>query len=242
MPTAIVTGASRGLGAALAQGLAEAGWSLVLDARDGSALARAAGRVEAAVPGARVVTVAGDITDPAHRADLVAAARRLGRLELVVNNAGTLGPSPLPALVEYPLDGLRAAFEANVVAPLALIQEAAGALQEAARPRVVDITSDAAVEAYPGWGGYGASKAAVEQVGAVLAAEQPGWRVWTVDPGDMRTQMHQDAFPGEDISDRPEPVTVVPAFLALLESERPSGRVRLSEIAVTEPVRVGSDR
>jgi NAD(P)-dependent dehydrogenase (short-subunit alcohol dehydrogenase family) len=233
MPTAIVTGASRGLGAALAQGLAEAGWSLVLDARDGVALAQAAWAVKAvAAPGVEVVAVSGDVTDPDHRAHLVAAARQVGSLELVVNNAGTLGPSPLPALVVYPLEGFRAALEANVVAPLALVQAAGPVLETATRPRVVNITSDAAVEAYPGWGGYGASKAAVEQLGAVLAAEQPGWRVWTVDPGDMRTRMHQDAFPGEDISDRPDPETVVPALLELIGSERPSGRVRLSDIEV----------
>jgi NAD(P)-dependent dehydrogenase (short-subunit alcohol dehydrogenase family) len=220
-----------GLGAALARGLARAGWSLVIDARGAVTLADAAAAIEAEqTTGARLTALAGDITDPHHRAALVAAAAHLGNLELVVNNASSLGPSPLPALTAYPLDGLRTALEVNVVAPLGLIQAAAGALRRAARPRVLNITSDASVEAYPGWGGYGATKAALDQVGAVLAAEEPRWQVWTVDPGDLRTRMHQDAFPGEDISDRPWPAVVVPALVALLESDRPSGRVRLAEL------------
>jgi NAD(P)-dependent dehydrogenase (short-subunit alcohol dehydrogenase family) len=174
--------------------------------------------------------VAGDISDPGHRARLVAAAQALGGLELIVNNASSLGPSPLPPLTGYPLNGLRATLEVNVLAPLALVQAAAFTLRQAPRPRVVNVTSDASVEAYPGWGGYGASKAALDHLGAVLAAEEPTWQVWSVDPGDLRTRMHQEAFPGEDISDRPEPVTVVPAFLALVASDRPSGRVRLAEL------------
>ena len=231
MPTAIVTGASMGLGEALAHGLATAGWSLVIDARGGAELRVAATAMEAdLVPGARVTALAGDITDPRHRADLVAAAARLGDLELIVNNASTLGARPLPTLIAYPLEELGALLEVNLVAPLGLTQAAAGALRRAARPRVLNITSDAAVEAYPGWGGYGASKAALDHLGAVLAAEEPGWQVWSVDPGDLRTRLHQDAFPGEDISDRPLPATVVPALLALLESDRPSGRVRLAEL------------
>jgi NAD(P)-dependent dehydrogenase (short-subunit alcohol dehydrogenase family) len=220
-----------GLGEALAHGLARAGWSLVIDARGEEALAAAAAAVAAELrPGARVSALAGDITDPRHRAALVAAAEQLGHLDLVVNNASALGPTPLPALTAYPLEGLRAALEVNVVAPLGLIQAAAGALRGSARPRVIDISSDAAVEPYPGWGGYGASKAALDHLGAVLAAEEPGWQVWSVDPGDLRTRMQQEAFPGEDISDRPLPATVVPALLALLESDRPSGRVRLAEL------------
>ena len=231
MPTAIVTGASMGLGEALAHGLARAGWSLVVDAREGRALARVAAVLETEVaPGAGVAAVPGDVSDPEHRAGLVAAAARLGGLELVVNNASSLGPSPLPPLTVYALDDLRAVLEVNLLAPLALIQAAAPLLAAAAQPRVVNITSDASVEAYPGWGGYGASKAGLDQLGAVLAAEQPGWQVWSVDPGDLRTRMHQEAFPGEDISDRPEPASVVPAWLDLIASDRPSGRVRLSEL------------
>jgi NAD(P)-dependent dehydrogenase (short-subunit alcohol dehydrogenase family) len=231
MPTAIVTGASMGLGEALALGLARAGWSLVIDARAEPTLARAAAALEAEVaPGATVKAVAGDVTDPAHRAALLAAARELGDLELVVNNASALGPSPLPPLVSYPLDALRTALEVNLLAPLALIQAAAPTLAAAARPRVINMTSDASVEAYPGWGGYGATKAGLDRLGAVLAAEQPGWRVWSVDPGDLQTRLHQEAFPGEDISDRPEPATVVPALLELIGSDRPSGRVRLSDL------------
>jgi NAD(P)-dependent dehydrogenase (short-subunit alcohol dehydrogenase family) len=220
-----------GLGQALAHGLALTGWSLVIDARGGPALARVAGALEAVLAsGAGVAAVAGDVTDPNHRAALVAAAARLGDLELVVNNASSLGPSPLPPLTVYGLDDLRAVLEVNVVAALGLIQAAAPLLAGAARPRIVNVTSDASVEPYPGWGGYGASKAGLDQLGAVLAAEQPGWQVWSVDPGDLRTRMHQEAFPGEDISDRPEPASVVPGFLDLIASDRPSGRVRLSEL------------
>jgi NAD(P)-dependent dehydrogenase (short-subunit alcohol dehydrogenase family) len=193
----------------------------------------------ALVPGAGLVARPGDINDPAHRADLLAAATSLGGLDLLVNNASALGPTPLPPLSGYPLAGLRATLETNLVAPLALLQAAGPLLARSARPRVVNVTSDAAVEAYPGWGGYGASKAGLEQLTAVWAAEAPEWQIWSVDPGDLRTRMHQDAFPGEDISDRPEPVTVVPALLALIASERPSGRVRLVEVPLAG---AGSDR
>lgn len=231
MPTAIVTGASIGLGAALTQALAAAGWSLVIDARDGAALATTAAAVETAlVPGAGLSARRGDITDAAHRAELAQAAEELTGLELVVNNASALGPSPLPPLTRYPVDALREVVETNLLAPLGLIQATYPQLERAARPRVVNITSDVSVEAYPGWGGYGSTKAALDQLGAVLAAEQPRWRVWSVDPGDLRTRMHQDAFPGEDISDRPEPATVIPALLALIGSDHPSGRIRLADL------------
>jgi len=223
MPVAIITGASRGLGLALARGLGEAGWELVVDARDGAALAASW------VTGATLVP--GDVTDPAHRADLVAAADRLGGADLLVNNAGILGPSPQPSLVEYPLDALREVYEVNVVAPLALTQLALPGLRERGGA-IVNVTSDAAVEAYPGWGGYGSAKAAVEQASHVLAAEEPAVRVWWVDPGDLRTRMHQEAFPGEDISDRPLPETVVPAFRRLLADRPPSGRIRLADLLV----------
>jgi NAD(P)-dependent dehydrogenase (short-subunit alcohol dehydrogenase family) len=237
MSVAIVTGASRGLGEALATGLARAGWSVVVDGRDRVTLDAAADRIAAAAKnGARTVAVAGDITDEDHRHDLTAAAAELGGLELVVNNAGTLGTSPLPSLADYPLNDLRIAFEVNVVAPLALLQDALPLLLRAARPRVINVTSDAAVEAYEGWGGYGAGKAALEHIGAVLAAEFPALTVWAVDPGDLRTAMHQAAFPGEDISDRPEPSTVVPGFLELIGSERPSGRWRATELLSTGAV------
>ncbi len=231
MGVAIVTGASRGLGEAVALGLARAGWSLVIDGRDRATLGAAADAIRAqAAPGAHVVAVPGDVTDEDHRHDLTAAAFDLGGLDLLVNNAGTLGASPLPPLADYALDDLRVAFEVNVVAPLGLIQDALPLLLDSARPRVLNVTSDAAVEAYEGWGGYGAGKAALEHLGAVLAVEVPGLRVWSVDPGDLRTAMHQAAFPGEDISDRPEPSTVVPAFLELIGSERPSGRYRAAEL------------
>jgi len=224
MPVAIITGASRGLGLALATGLADAGWQLVVDARDGAALAAAAGPLGAhAVPG--------DVTDPAHRAALVAAADELGGADLLVNNAGILGPSPQPRLGDYPLDVLRSVYEVNVVAPLGLIQLALPGLR-ARGGAVVNVTSDAAVEGYEGWGGYGSAKAAVEQASTVLAAEEPALRVWRVDPGDLRTRMHQEAFPDEDISDRPLPEIVVPAFLHLITMRPASGRVRLADVTV----------
>jgi NAD(P)-dependent dehydrogenase (short-subunit alcohol dehydrogenase family) len=222
-PTAIVTGASRGLGLALATGLAEAGWRLVVNARTASELSAAAEWI-----GGDVVTVPGDIRAPTHRAALLEAA---GEVDLLVNNAGILGPSPQPRLSEYPLDALREVYEVNVLAPLALAQLALPALRSRGGA-LVNITSDAAVEPYEGWGGYGSAKAAVEQASAVLAAEEPSLRVWWVDPGDLRTRMHQEAFPGEDISDRPLPETVVPAFVQLLRARPPSGRVRLAEFSV----------
>ena len=231
MSVAIVTGASRGLGEALAGGLARAGWSLVIDGRDRTTLDAAADRVRAqAARDASVVAVPGDITDIEHRHELVAAAFDLGGLDLVVNNAGTLGASPLPSLADYPLGDLRVAFEVNVVAPLGLVQDALPLLLDAPHPRVLNVTSDAAVEAYEGWGGYGAGKAALEHLGAVLAVEFPALTVWSVDPGDLRTAMHQAAFPGKDISDRPEPATVVPAYLELIRSDRPSGRYRAADL------------
>ncbi len=237
MSVAIVTGASRGLGEALATGLARTGWSLVVDGRDAVTLGAAADRIRAAAtPGAQVVAVVGDITDEAHRHDLTAAAFELGGLDLLVNNAGTLGTSPLPSLADYPLDDLRIAFEVNVVAPLGVLQDALPLLLDAPHPRLLNVTSDAAVEAYEGWGGYGAGKAALEHLGAVLAAEFPALTVWSVDPGDLRTAMHQAAFPGEDISDRPEPSAVVPGFLELIGSDRPSGRYRAAELVSTGAV------
>jgi len=216
--TAIVTGGSRGLGRALAEALAGEGWIVVVDGRTlGSGIA-------AEIPG--VVPVPGDVTDSWHRGLLLETALETGRLDLLVNNAGILGPSPQPALADYPPDVLRSVFEVNVVAPLALTQLALPALRDHGGA-VVNISSDAAVGAYPGWGGYGAAKAAVEQLSNVLAAEEPKLRVWWVDPGDLRTQMHAEAFPGEDISDRPLPSSVTPAFLSLLERRPESGRVRL---------------
>jgi NAD(P)-dependent dehydrogenase (short-subunit alcohol dehydrogenase family) len=219
--TAIVTGGSRGLGLALVRALADDGWRVVTDGRDPSTLAAAADDI------AGVTSLPGDITDPGHRAALVAAAGDV--IDLVVNNAGGLGPSPLPALADYPLEALGELFTVNVVAPLGLIQRALPHLAPGAV--IVDITSDASVEGYPGWGGYGATKAALDQLGRVLAAEHPELRVLTIDPGDMRTQMHQDAFPGEDISDRPPPEDSVPRILALIEGDTPSGRYRTSEAA-----------
>jgi NAD(P)-dependent dehydrogenase (short-subunit alcohol dehydrogenase family) len=234
MAVALVTGASRGLGRALAVGLAELGWSVVIDARHADELAGAEAQVLGHLaPGARVIAVSGDVTDSLHRRDLVAAATRLGGLDLLVNNASDLGATPLPPVAAYPLDTLRRVLEVNLVAPVALVQEAAPLLRESRAPAVVNVTSDASVEPYEGWGGYGSSKAALDHLGAVLAVEEPGIAVWTIDPGDMRTQMHQDAFPGEDISDRPPPETVVPSLLSIIGQRPPSGRYRAGDFQPT---------
>ena len=225
MAVALVTGGSRGLGRALVAGLVDRGWSVVTDARTAEDLA--------AVAGPQVVTVPGDVADGDHRRRLLEAVDRIGRLDLLVNNASLLGPSPQPRLADYPLDVLRRVYEVNTIAPLALVQDALPRLRRSPDGRIVNVTSDAGVEAYDGWGGYGSSKAALDQLSAVLAAEEAGVRVWAVDPGDLRTRMHQEAFPGEDISDRPEPETVVPALLELIDSDRPSGRLRLAEVAAS---------
>jgi NAD(P)-dependent dehydrogenase (short-subunit alcohol dehydrogenase family) len=213
MPVGIVTGASRGLGLALARALAERGWRLVVDARGAEALAEATGGLDG------VVGIPGDVADPTHRRAVIEAAG--SPIDLLVNNASLLGPSPQPRLVDYPLDMLERVYRVNVHAPLALFQAALLALRPGAC--VLNITSDAAVEAYEGWGGYGSSKAALEQLTRVLAAEHPELRIAAVDPGDMNTQMHQEAFPGEDISDRPPPEASVPGVLAIAFGDAPSG-------------------
>jgi NAD(P)-dependent dehydrogenase (short-subunit alcohol dehydrogenase family) len=223
---AVVTGGSQGLGEVLVAALVERGWQVVTDARRADRLAVALARLGAQA--ARVRAVPGDVTDEVHRNAVSAAAAAFGPVCLLVNNASTLGASPLPAVEALSPDVLRRIFEVNVVAPVALLEVLLPQLADTAT--IVNITSDAATEAYEGWGGYGASKAALEHLGRVLAAEHPSWRVLNVDPGDLRTEMHQDAFPGEDISDRPEPASAVPAFLALLESARPSGRYRLADL------------
>jgi NAD(P)-dependent dehydrogenase (short-subunit alcohol dehydrogenase family) len=222
-PVALVTGASQGLGLALTRALAADGWRVVVDARHAETLHTAVG----SLPG--VTAVPGDVTDPAHREDLAARVADLGRLDLLVHNASDLGPSPLPPLATYPIDDLERVYRVDVLAPLALTQVLLPALR-ATRGTLVAVSSDAAVEAYPGWGGYGSAKAALDQLTAVLAAENPDLHVYTVDPGDMNTAMHQRAFPGEDVTDRPAPETVVPALLRLARGEVPSGRHRAADL------------
>ena len=221
--TALITGATRGLGLALARCLAGRGWNLIIDGRDAERL-RAARNELAAVT--HVAALAGDVTDPAHRRALAVLARGHAGLDAAINNAGGLGPSPLPRLLDHPLDALAAVYLANAIAPLGVLQAVWDALKPDAR--IVNVTSDAAVNAYPGWGGYGSSKAALEQLSAVLAVEvaaaRPDVRVYWADPGDMRTDMHQAAYPGEDIGDQPLPEARVPGFVALLEGDLPSGR------------------
>jgi NAD(P)-dependent dehydrogenase (short-subunit alcohol dehydrogenase family) len=231
LPVALITGGSRGLGLALARSLAADGWSLVIDARGAEALEAARAELSAAAPGAQIVAVAGDVAHPDHRAALAVAIHALGRLDLLVNNASILGPSPLPPLARYPLAALARVLDVNAIAPLALIQLLLADL-EPSHGRILNISSDAAVEGYEGWGGYGSSKAALDQLTRVLAAEHPDLRVYSVDPGDMRTQMHQEAFPGEDISDRPGPDESVPALRRLIHGDLPSGRYRASELVV----------
>ncbi|WP_030021389.1 SDR family NAD(P)-dependent oxidoreductase [Streptomyces monomycini] len=253
MPVAVITGASKGLGRALGAALAGRGWDLVVDARSAGPLKEAARGLRRA--GARVVALPGDVADAGHRAELVAAARGLGGLDLLVNNASVLGAEPLVRLEAQPLDGLRAALEVNAVAPLGLVQEALPLLRASelfgepvASPyigdgkhpsphtgteahkgpapggAVLNISSDAAAEAYATWGGYGAAKAALDQLSAVLAVEEPGLRVWWVDPGDMRTELYAAAVPDDDGTGRPLPETVVPALLRLLDAGAASGR------------------
>ena len=226
-PVALVTGASRGLGRALATALAVREWHLVLSARDPDRLAAVAGELSRRT---QVTAVAGDVADPRHRQGLAAAVAHAGRLDLLVNNASELGPSPLPPLTAHPLDVLQRVYAVNTLAPLGLLQLLFGTLRSGGG-RVLNVSSDAAVEPYSGWGGYGSSKAALDHLSAVLAVELPELRVYAVDPGDMRTDLHQAAFPGEDIRDRPEPSTVVPALLRLVEGDLPSGRYRAADLA-----------
>ncbi len=228
MPTAIITGASRGLGLALAHTLADRGWNLVLDARGAEALEQVADELSAVT---KVQAVPGDVADDRHRRELVAAAEGFGGPDLLVNNASLLGPSPQPRLADYPLEAFRAVYEVNVTAPLALMQLALPLLVQSPQGRILNVTSDAGVEGYEGWGGYGSSKAALEQLSKVLAAEHPELRVWWVGPGDMNTQMQQEAYPGEDISDRPPPEESVPGLLRLLDEDRPSGRYQARDIS-----------
>lgn len=225
--TALITGASRGLGLALARALARQQWNLIIDGRGADALGDARAEL---VEHTRVVAIAGDIADESHRQALAEAAASMGGLDAVVNNAGILGPSPQRALLDYPLDVLSDVYRINVLAQLAILQAVRHTLKPNAA--VLNITSDAAVEPYEGWGGYGSSKAALEQLSNILAAENPAWRVYAVDPGDMQTQMHQEAFPDEDISDRGLPEDSVPGLMALMVGNLPSGRYEARKVTV----------
>ena len=227
---ALVTGGSMGLGRALAEELVGRGWRVIVDARGASRLRRA---VEALDGPGSVVSIPGDVADASHRAELARAVDAAGRLDLLVNNASVLGPSPRPPLAQFPVPALEEVYAVNVLAPLALFQLVARRLEDAGGV-VVNVTSDAAQEPYPGWGGYGSSKAALDQLTAILAEEHPGLRVYAFDPGDMATGLHQQAFPGEDIGDRPAPELVVPALVRLIAGDVPSGRYRAAEL--TGPV------
>jgi NAD(P)-dependent dehydrogenase (short-subunit alcohol dehydrogenase family) len=223
-PVALITGASRGFGRAVAVALSQLGWRVVLDARSDRDLTEASAGLRHAV------AISGSVTDPVHRRAVAAAVDVFGGLDLLVNNASYLGPSPRPPLADFPLSELRTVYETNVIAPLALVQEVLPLLR-ARGGTIVAVSSDAAVQPYQGWGGYGSSKSALDQLSAVLAVEEPNLHVYAFDPGDMRTEMHQAAFPGEDISDRPEPETVVPALLRLVAERPASGRYRAADLA-----------
>lgn len=244
-PVAVVTGASRGLGLALTTELVRRGWHVIADARDAARLADAvnalpvqalpAPNAAKAVAAAEAVTaVPGDVADAAHRRDLADAVACAGRLDLLVNNASVLGPSPQPRLADYPIDVLEHVYAVNTIAPLALLQLLLEPLTQWGGG-VVNVSSDAAVEAYQGWGGYGSAKAALDHLSAVLAVEHPGLRVYAVDPGDMATNLQQQAFPDEDISDRASPDSVVPALMRLVEGDLPSGRYRAADLATGTP-------
>jgi NAD(P)-dependent dehydrogenase (short-subunit alcohol dehydrogenase family) len=232
-PVAVITGASQGLGLALARALAERGWNLVIDARTADKLAAADYELAKLTT---VVSLRGDVVDDDHRAHLAMAAADLGGARLLVNNASKLGGSPMPSLAKFPLPELLDTFEVNVLAPIALTQLVLPQLRSNGGA-VLNISSDAAVTAYAGWGGYSASKAALDQASAILALEEPAIKVWAVDPGDLRTQMHQDACPGEDISDLPLPETVVPALLRLIGERPESGRYLASDLLTAEAAR-----
>ncbi|HEV3308905.1 MAG TPA: SDR family oxidoreductase [Chloroflexota bacterium] len=222
---AVITGGSRGLGRALAAAMSRQGWSLIITGRDVATLEAARSRLST---GTTVVAISGDISNPVHRDRIAAAVAELGGVDVVVNNASILGPSPLPRLLDYPLDDLERVYRVNTAAPLALLQSLRSAFKPGAR--ILNITSDAGLEAYEGWGGYGSSKAALEQISNVLATENPELRVYWVDPGDMRTDMHQEAFPDEDISDRPPPEESVPGLLRLIAGDLASGRYRTADL------------
>ncbi|HKH50936.1 MAG TPA: SDR family NAD(P)-dependent oxidoreductase [Mycobacterium sp.] len=224
-PVAIVTGGSRGFGRAVAASLLDRGWTVVTDARRAADVEATAAELDSP----RLIAIPGDVTEAAHRAALVVAAIDAGPLRLLVNNASRLGPSPQPRLADYLAADLRAVYATNVFAPLSLIQAALPALIGNGGV-IVNITSDAAVEPYEGWGGYGSSKAALDHISAILAVENPEIGVYAFDPGDMRTEMHQAAFPGEDISDRAEPASVVPALLRLLDSRPAPGRYSAQDL------------
>jgi NAD(P)-dependent dehydrogenase (short-subunit alcohol dehydrogenase family) len=230
---ALVSGASRGLGLAVAAELARRGWTVVVDARNADDLGAAFNYLSNTIEPGSIVSIAGDVSDSEHRRALVGKVRELGTLDALINNASLLGPSPQPHLADYPLDVLRRVYEVNVVAPLALFQELAPFIRTPGGV-VVNVTSDAAVEGYSGWGGYGSSKAALEQLSRILAVEHPELHIYWVDPGDMNTRMQQEAFPGEDITDRPPPETSVPGILALLEGTLPSGRYQARKLVDSE--------
>jgi NAD(P)-dependent dehydrogenase (short-subunit alcohol dehydrogenase family) len=234
---ALITGASRGLGREIARLLARRKTRLVLTARGADALQNVADELQSLT---EVAALPGDVADPAHVDRLVQLGLdRFGRIDVLINNASTIGPSPMPALDAYPLDALAEVFQVNTVAPLHLIQWVLPPMRARGSGVVVNVTSDAAVQAYPGWGGYGASKAALEHLSRTLAAELEGTgiRIYAVDPGDMNTQMHREAEPGVDLSHLPGPEVSARAIVELVEhATAPFGRF---EAQLPEPALSG---
>jgi NAD(P)-dependent dehydrogenase (short-subunit alcohol dehydrogenase family) len=228
MPHALITGASLGLGRALAFELARRGWDLTIDARHAEPLATTA-RALSELTSVRAIV--GDVGDPQHRQELVAAVAGVGKLDLVVNNASDLGGSPLPKLRDLEPNAYEQLLRTNVVAPQQLIRTVLPYLQPPAV--IINVSSDAGVDHYETWGGYGSSKAALDHQTLTWAAEEPDFTWYSLDPGDMRTAMHQAAFPGEDITDRPEPETVAPIVATLISSGLPSGRYRAADLTTT---------
>lgn len=232
--TALITGASRGLGLAMATALAKRGWNLIISARNASELLKVQNKLSAIT---KVDAISGDVIDEIHLLQFPDRIAKFGGLDLVINNASTIGASPQPALLDYQIETIHKIFHTNVIAPLSLLQKVKNQFNE--NPIIINVSSDAAVQAYEGWGGYGSSKAALDHISAILAKENPSWKIYAVDPGDMHTKMHQDAFPGEDISDRPKPQDIaVPAILKLIESNPPSGRYAANSIFETQFVNV----
>lgn len=230
--TALITGASKGFGRALVETLAKEGWQLLINARNPQTLLETQRYLEQFT---EVHAISGDVKDEIHLLQLPEKLEQLNwKLDLIVNNASTLGASPQPVLLEYPIESIHQIFHTNVIAPLSLLQKLKGYLKDQAK--IINLSSDAAANAYENWGGYGASKAALDHLTSIFIKENPQWSVYAFDPGDMRTEMHQAAFPGENIEDRPLPQSIaVPAALKLINENLNSGRYEASQLATLLP-------
>jgi NAD(P)-dependent dehydrogenase (short-subunit alcohol dehydrogenase family) len=225
--SALITGASKGLGYALAEHLAQNGWNLLINARNAKQLLEARNHLEQFT---KVIAISGDVRDELHLLQLAEALEsNQWQPDLVVNNASALGVSPMPHLLDHPVEDLHVIFHTNMIAPISLLQKVKPYLKSDAT--IINVSSDAGAGAYETWGAYGGSKAGLDHMTDILAKEYPAWRFYAFDPGDMRTEMHQAAFPGQDISDRPLPTEqAVPAIIRLIENELPGGRYTASAL------------